>query len=94
MKDADRILRTGGTEEGAFLFRRKDADSDMPLALSVYTGSKCEHFLVEFDEAGVLVINRTQLQRECRTVNALVEHLRTTADVIPVALSSFRSQAN
>ena len=88
MKDAERVIRSGDIHVGTFLLRRKDADGLMPLALSVFNGVKTEHFLVEADESGDLMVNRTKLQRGCRTVSELVDHLRAVADVVPVALSN------
>ena len=91
MKDAERVIRSGDVEVGTFLFRRKDADSPMPLALSVFNGVKTEHFLVEADDHGCLMVNRTKLQRDCHTADELVAHLRTVADVIPVPLATCRA---
>ena len=89
MKDAEKLLRNANATPGTFILRRRNQDEDMPLALSLTVDNgKFEHYLVEVDNNGAIVINRTALQQQCYTVSALVRHLSTYADVISHPLTT------
>ncbi|EDQ86038.1 uncharacterized protein MONBRDRAFT_33987 [Monosiga brevicollis MX1] len=79
--EADSMLTRAGGEAGTFLVRARKGTQQYVLSLAL-SGGKGEHHVLERGPTGAWQINGSATTKPCTTLEALVQHLSQTADIV------------